>query len=129
MGKVITFSARRRNPEHESLRRHLHDVIERALALLDCLDGDPDLEGGGDDEASLGSPAGGDSERHATKARIKERRRRTDRLFHSAVSHLEQALGVSAECVGRDMLVPECLDWHKQAMAMLAERLAAESKA
>jgi len=62
VGKVITFPARRRDPEHEALRRHLHDVIERALALLDCLDGDPDLEDGADDEPSLGSPAGGESQ-------------------------------------------------------------------
>ncbi len=62
MGKVVTFPGRRRSARHKALRRHLHDVIERALVLLDCLDGDPDLEGGGDDEPSLGSPAGGDSQ-------------------------------------------------------------------
>ena len=67
--------------------------------------------------------------RTTTKAEIKERRRRADRLFQSAISHLEQALGVSAECVGRDMLLPERLDWHKQAMAMLAERLADKGEA
>ena len=62
MSNVVTFPGRRRDPEHEALRRHLHDVIKRALALLDCLDGDPDLEDGADDEPSLGSPAGGESQ-------------------------------------------------------------------
>jgi len=46
MSNVVTFPGRRRDPEHEALRRHLHDVIKRALALLDCLDGDPDLRTG-----------------------------------------------------------------------------------
>ena len=34
----------------ENLRHQLHDIIERALALLDALDGDPDLEPSADFE-------------------------------------------------------------------------------
>ena len=63
MGKVVTFPGRRRDAQREAVRRLLEDVIERALALLDRLDGDPDLEDSADDEPSLGSPAGGDSQR------------------------------------------------------------------
>jgi hypothetical protein len=37
------------------LRKQLADRIERDIALLDLLDGDPDLEPDNDDEPSLGS--------------------------------------------------------------------------
>jgi hypothetical protein len=43
-----SFSVSRR--ADAKLRHQLHDIIERALALLDALDGDPDLEPGTDFE-------------------------------------------------------------------------------
>lgn len=42
----------------ETFRRsELERRIEELIALLDLLDGDPDLEEGGDDEPSIGSRA------------------------------------------------------------------------
>jgi hypothetical protein len=35
-------------------RREIESAIERLIALLDFVDGDPDLEDGSDDEPSLG---------------------------------------------------------------------------
>jgi hypothetical protein len=35
-------------------RREIERAIERLIALLDLIDGDPDLEDGGDGEPSLG---------------------------------------------------------------------------
>ena len=39
-------------------------------AAIDRMDGDPDLEDGGDEEPSLGSPTGGESQRPGARARI-----------------------------------------------------------
>ncbi|WAJ28924.1 hypothetical protein [Antarcticirhabdus aurantiaca] len=36
------------------MRERLARTIERLIGILDALDGDPDLEPGGDDEPSLG---------------------------------------------------------------------------
>lgn len=66
MPNVITFPPRatvaRPKP---SVRDHIETALEKALdgvdslvALLDQLDGDPDLEDGGDAEPSLGAPEG-----------------------------------------------------------------------
>ena len=41
-----------------TLRAELHAIIERALVLLDQIDGDPDLEDGRDCEPSLACPEG-----------------------------------------------------------------------
>ena len=41
-----------------SLRASLEEAVERLLTILDALDGDPDLEIGGDAESSLGAPDG-----------------------------------------------------------------------
>lgn len=37
------------------LRRRMEKAVERLIALMDEMDGDPDLEDGADDEHSLGS--------------------------------------------------------------------------
>ena len=45
--------------EHEQLERALEaslDAADHIIALLDRIDGDPDLKDGGDDEPSLGAP-------------------------------------------------------------------------
>ena len=48
-------------PQSRAIPRYrralLEQWIENAIALLDTLDGDPDLEDGADDEPSLGSHA------------------------------------------------------------------------
>lgn len=76
MSKVIPFPARApRAPSPAQVRADLEAAAEAALdtaghiiAVLDNLDGDPDredddpAEDGGDDEPSLGSPVGGDSQ-------------------------------------------------------------------
>lgn len=42
---------------HQNLvRAQLEDAVERLLAILDALDGEPDLEDGMDAEPSLGVP-------------------------------------------------------------------------
>jgi hypothetical protein len=49
----------------ETARRSIEDAIERLLALLDALDGDPDLEDGADTEPNgdeLESTLGSDSD-------------------------------------------------------------------
>ncbi len=43
-------------------RFHADTLIQRAIDILDEIDGDPDQEDGADDEPSLGSPAGGESQ-------------------------------------------------------------------
>ncbi len=44
-------------PDRRSARRELADIIDRALAALDALDGDPDLEPSGDElDASFLEP-------------------------------------------------------------------------
>lgn len=58
--------------EQAALRRRMEAAIDSMLALLDELDGDPDLEASNDDEPSLGwcngardSQYGGDDDREA----------------------------------------------------------------
>ncbi len=48
--------------EYRRWRASVEHVIQQAIDLLDQLDGDPDLEDGADDEPSLASPVGGDSQ-------------------------------------------------------------------
>lgn len=48
-GRSPSLAALRRR---ESIRADLESAIERAIAALDALDGDPDLEDAGDDEDS-----------------------------------------------------------------------------
>jgi hypothetical protein len=43
-------------------RFYAESLIEQAITILDTLDGDADLEDGGEDEPSLASPIGGQSE-------------------------------------------------------------------
>lgn len=49
-----------RHGSPSTLRDQLHAIIERALVLLDQLDGDPNCEDGGDAEPSLACPEGRD---------------------------------------------------------------------
>ncbi len=46
--------------EYRRWRFYAETLIERAISILDTLDGDADLEDGGDGEPSLASPAGGE---------------------------------------------------------------------
>ncbi len=48
--------------EYRRWRFYAEALIEQAISILDTLDGDADLEDGGDGEPSLASPAGGDSQ-------------------------------------------------------------------
>ena len=48
--------------EHRRWRFYAESLIERAIEVLDALDGDADLEDGGDGEPSLASPVGGESQ-------------------------------------------------------------------
>jgi hypothetical protein len=43
-------------------RFYAESLIDQAITILDALDGDADLEDGGDGEPSLASPVGGDSQ-------------------------------------------------------------------
>jgi hypothetical protein len=43
-------------------RFYAEALIEQAISILDAIDGDADLEDGADDEPSLGSPVGGESQ-------------------------------------------------------------------
>ena len=43
-------------------RFYAESLIEQAISILDALDGDVDLEDGGDGEPSLASPVGGESQ-------------------------------------------------------------------
>ena len=43
-------------------RFYAQSLIEQAISILDAIDGDADLEDGGDGEPSLASPAGGESQ-------------------------------------------------------------------
>jgi hypothetical protein len=43
-------------------RFYAEALIEQAITILDTLDGDADLEDGGDGEPSLASPVGGESQ-------------------------------------------------------------------
>ncbi len=43
-------------------RFYAESLIEQAISILDTLDGDADLEDGGDGEPSLASPVGGESQ-------------------------------------------------------------------
>lgn len=71
MGEIRTFTPRsQRRPAHpadppdtaavraelEQLGHATFDIVERIVALLDQMDGDPDREDGGDAEPDLGAP-------------------------------------------------------------------------
>ena len=43
-------------------RFYAESLIEQAIEILDAIDGDADIEDGGDGEPSLASPAGGESQ-------------------------------------------------------------------
>jgi hypothetical protein len=47
--------------QYRRWRFYAESLIEQAISILDTLDGDADLEDGGDGEPSLASPIGGDS--------------------------------------------------------------------
>ncbi len=48
--------------EYRRWRFYAESLIEQAITILDAIDGDADLEDGGDGEPSLASPVGGDSQ-------------------------------------------------------------------
>jgi hypothetical protein len=48
--------------QHRCRRSYAESLIEQAITILEGLDGDEDLEDGGDCEPSLASPIGGDSQ-------------------------------------------------------------------
>ncbi len=48
--------------QYRRWRFYAESLIEQAITILDTLDGDADLEDGGDGEPSLASPAGGESQ-------------------------------------------------------------------
>ncbi len=48
--------------QYRKLRFYAESLIEQAISILDTIDGDMDLEGGGDGEPSLASPIGGESQ-------------------------------------------------------------------
>jgi hypothetical protein len=48
--------------EYRRWRFYVEHLIQPAIDILDDIDGDADLEDGGDDEPSLGAPIGGDSQ-------------------------------------------------------------------
>ncbi len=48
--------------EYRRWRFYAEALIEQAISILDTLDGDADLEDGGDGEPSLASPGGGESQ-------------------------------------------------------------------
>ena len=70
MSNVLSFPMRaavpRVTPEVRAQLEHAAqaalDTADRIIALIDRMDGDPDLEDGGDAEPSLGAPEG-----HATQ--------------------------------------------------------------
>ncbi|MCJ2125096.1 hypothetical protein [Methylobacterium sp. J-077] len=64
MGNIITFR-RRQPPALPDTRTRIEgalalalDAVDHLVAALDEMDGDPDLEDGGDSEPSLGAPDG-----------------------------------------------------------------------
>ncbi len=48
--------------EYRRWRFYAESLIEQAISILDTIDGDADLEDGGDGEPSLASPVGGESQ-------------------------------------------------------------------
>jgi hypothetical protein len=48
--------------EYRRWRFYAESLIDQAITILDTLDGDADLEDGGDGEPSLASPVGGESQ-------------------------------------------------------------------
>jgi hypothetical protein len=48
--------------QYRQWRFYAESLIEQAITILDTIDGDADLEDGGDAEPSLASPAGGESQ-------------------------------------------------------------------
>ena len=69
MGDVINFRPRQPPPAHPDTRTRIEgalalalDAVEHLVAALDNMDGDSDLEDGGDAEPSLGAPEGHESQ-------------------------------------------------------------------
>ena len=58
MARTANTQRGNRHGSPSTLRTDLLAIIERAFALLDRLDDDPDLEDGGDCEPSLACPEG-----------------------------------------------------------------------
>ncbi|WP_182179519.1 hypothetical protein [Methylobacterium radiotolerans] len=63
MGDIIPFQRRPQPVANERTRIEgalalALDVVDHLVAALDIIDGDPDLEDGGDAEPSLGAPEG-----------------------------------------------------------------------
>ena len=48
--------------EYRRWRFYAESLIQQAISFLDTIDGDADLEDGGDGEPSLASPVGGESQ-------------------------------------------------------------------
>ncbi len=48
--------------QYRRWRFYAENLIEQAIAILDTLDGDADLEDGGEGEPSLASPTGGENQ-------------------------------------------------------------------
>jgi hypothetical protein len=48
--------------QYRRWRFYAESLIEQAITIVDALDGDADLEDGGDGEPSLASPSGGDGQ-------------------------------------------------------------------
>ncbi len=48
--------------QYRRWRFYAESLIEQAISILDTLDGDADLEDGGEGEPSLASPIGGESQ-------------------------------------------------------------------
>ena len=60
MARAATPPRGNRHGSPSTVRADLLAIIDRAFALLDRIDGDPDLEDGGDCEPSLACPEGRD---------------------------------------------------------------------
>lgn len=64
MGDILTFQRRQRPPLPDTRTRIegalalVLDAVDHLVAALDEIDGDPDLEDGGDAKPSLGAPEG-----------------------------------------------------------------------
>ena len=65
MAEILTFRPRPKLPATPDTRARIEgalalalDAVDHLVAALDEIDGDPDLEDGGDSEPSLGAPEG-----------------------------------------------------------------------